>query len=177
MDEKEFTKEIQQKLQAKLVNYEVSTGENLIYRVIIDDNIEYRPRNPKKPSRGNLSFQTDLMIKQNSVPLVIIEIKHKSLTTHDVLTYSMKAQRHKEIYTYLRYGLIIGKFQFIPNRFFTHNYGFDFALVIENIEVESINKLIRVINAQIENSKKLLDIMKKKKKVIIFNTVIETEYQ
>lgn len=176
MDEKEFTKEIQRKLQVELVGYEVLTGENLVYRVIIDDKVEYKPKNPKKPSRGNLSFQTDLMIKQNSLPLVIIETKYGGFSTHDVLTYSIKAQKHKEIYPYIRYGLLIENSNIIYNRFFTHNSGFDFALAIKNIETESINKLIRVINAQIENAKKLLDILKKGNNIILFNTIIETEY-
>ncbi len=176
MKEKEFTEEIQQKLQVKLVDYEVLMGENLVYRVIIDDKIEYKPKNPKKPIRGNLSFQTDLMIKQNSVPLVIIEIKYGKFTTHDVLVYSIKAQKHKEIYPYIRYGLLIGDYKIIYNRFFTHNFGFDFALAIADTEIGSINKLTRVINAQIENAEKLLNILKKGNNVILFNTVIETEY-
>jgi len=176
MDEKEFTEEVQQKLQVKLADYEVLIGENLIYRVIIDDNVEYKPKDPKEPSRGNLSFQTDLMIKRNKVPLVIIEVKYGKFTTHDVLVYSIKAQKHKEIYPYIRYGLLIGDYKIIYNRFFTHNFGFDFALAIADTEIGSINKLTRVINAQIENAEKLLNILKKGNNVILFNTVIETEY-
>ncbi len=173
MNEKELTEIVQQKLQEKLGDYEVLISENLIYKVFIDDHLEYEPKNPKKPSRGNLSFQTDLMIKDNNIPLVVIEVKNNGFSTHDILIYSTKAQRHKEIYPYLRYGFLIGNLNVIHNRFFIHNYGFDFALAIENCEIENINKLIKIINSQIENAKKLLSILKKESKVTLFNTTLD----
>ncbi len=175
MNEKEFTEIIQQELQKSLGDYEVLISENLIYKVFIDDTLEYKPKNPEKPSRGNLSFQTDLMIKDNNIPLVVIEVKYNGFSTHDVLTYSTKAQKHKEIYPYLRYGFLVGNLNVIHNRFFIHNYGFDFALAIENYETENINKLTKIINSQIENAKNLLSIIKKEGKVTLFNTKIEIE--
>jgi len=56
---------------------------------------------------------------------------------------------------------------------FTHNSGFDFALAIKDIETESISKLIQVINSQIESAKKLLDVIKERNNVVLFNTIIE----
>ena len=50
------------------------------------------------------------------------------ITTHDVLTYSTKARKHKQVYPYLRYGLVIGSVERIPRRFFTHNEGLDFCV-------------------------------------------------
>lgn len=106
------------------------------------------------------------MIKQNILPLVVIETKIRRFSTHDVLTYSIEAQKHKKIYPYMRYGLLIGNSNVAYNRFFTHNSGFDFALAIKDIETESINKLIQVINSQIESAKKLLDVIKERNNVV-----------
>lgn len=175
MREEEFKKEIQRKLKDELIDYEILINENLVYKVIVNDKGEYRPEKPRKPKRGYYSFQTDLMIKQNILPLVVIETKIRSFSTHDVLTYSIKAQKHKEIYPYMRYGLLIGNSNVVYNRFFTHNSGFDFALAIKDIETESISKLIQVINSQIESAKKLLDVIKERNNVVLFNTIIEIE--
>ncbi len=173
MNEKEFTEKVQQELQERLKDYEVLVSENLIYKVFIDDILQYKPKNPEKPSRGNLSFQTDLMIKYDNLPLVVIEVKQNGFSTHDILIYSTKAQKHKEIYPYLRYGFLVGNLKVIQNRFFIHNYGFDFALAIENYETENINKLTEIIGSQIENAKKLLSIFKKESNVTFFNTKLD----
>jgi hypothetical protein len=45
-----------------------------------------------------------------------------------VLTYSTKARRHKQVYPYLRYGLVVGNIEEIPWRFFAHNEGLDFCV-------------------------------------------------
>ena len=61
----------------------------------------------REPKRGDSAFQTDLCIFEEKspellLPRIVLEFK-TTLTTHDVLTYSMKAERHKAIYPYLRY--------------------------------------------------------------------------
>lgn len=175
MNEKEFTESVRQKLQERLGDYEVLTHENLIYKVFINDILDYQPKNPEKPSRGNLSFQTDLMIKKDNLPLVVIEVKYTKFSSHHILTYSTKAQRHKEVYPYLRYGFLVGNLNVLYNRFFIHNYGFDFAIAVENLETENMNKLTKIINSQIENAKLLLGIFKKESNVSLFNTKIFVE--
>ncbi len=52
---------------------------------------------------------------------MVFEFK-TSLTTHDVLTYSTKARRHKQIYPYLRYGLLVSTETSVPRRFFIHTW-------------------------------------------------------
>ena len=130
MNEKDFTEIIYRELENSLVNsgYIVSIYENLLYKLIIDDRGELQPHNFKSPARGQYAFQTDIVIKKRinekvSIPLVVIEIKYGGLTTHDVLTYSAKALKHKDIYPYLRYGLVLGGLKSIPNRFFVHKSG------------------------------------------------------
>jgi len=72
---------------------------------MIDENLNFVPVSPQAPKRGILAFQTDLLIAKNSIPLAVIETKYGGFSTHDVLVYSVKAQKHKETYPYLRYGL------------------------------------------------------------------------
>ena len=170
MNEKEFTEIIQEFLQKSLENHDILISENLVYNVVIDEHGNYNPKNPKKPTRGNFAFQTDLLIKQNDIPLVVIEIKLGRFTTHDVITYSSKALKHKEVYPYLRYGLVIGASSNIQNRFFTHNVGFDFSLALKNTEVEELMQLIEVVNDQLQNAKSLLNIFSRKTKVKSYST-------
>jgi len=91
--------------------YEVKIDENLIYRVIINEKLKFEPNEPRTRRRGSYAFQTDLLIirKDTRFPLVVIETKYNGFSTHDVLTYSTKAKKHKEIYPYLRYGLVVGE--------------------------------------------------------------------
>jgi hypothetical protein len=49
------------------------------------------------------------------------------MTTHDVLTYSAKARKHKQVYPYLRYGFVVPEVEFVPRRFFIHNDALDYS--------------------------------------------------
>lgn len=157
MDEKRLAQTLQRKLSKSLMSYGISNGESILYKIFIDDKGHIRPPNPKKPSRGHLAFETDILIKQRATPLVIMELKYKSLTTHDVLTYSTKALKHKEIYPYIRYGLVVYGYSCLPGRFFTHNVGFDYAFVMNNMNSD-YNKLLSIIRSEIKASKRLIKI-------------------
>ena len=61
----------------------------------------------------------------------------------------------------------------MPKRFFTHNIGFDFAFSMRNFEI--LELLPSIIEKQIENAKELLKILKKEKKVNIFNIGFNTK--
>ena len=179
MNEKEFTKQLLRKLQEGLKNKGVKVQEksNLIYKISIDENLSFVPNKPHKPKRGDYAFQTDLLIvkKGNNTPLVVIEIKYNGFSTHDILTYSAKAQKHKEIYPYLRYGLVVGKSDKIHNRFFTHNTGFDFAYVLNSIaDTKSIKELVKIVKQQIDNAFLLLNIVKKDR-IKKFNTILNID--
>lgn len=89
--------------------------------------------------------------------MVIIETKWGKFSTHDVLTYSTKALKHKETYPYIRYGLVVGGKNKIDKRFFTHNVGFDFAIALE-IDERNIKRLFTVIQKQLKSAEKFLDI-------------------
>ena len=177
MNETEFTEKLKDELQNELgSNIKVERNKNLIYKVIVNDEFKYEPNDPKEPKRGSYAFQTDLLVTNTGgLPLVVIEIKYGGFTTHDVLTYSIKAQRHKEIYPYLRYGLVVGGENKIYNRFFTHNIGFDFAYAFSNIDYFSIKELTEIIKQQIENAHLLLDVLKNKNQAKKFSTIIQLD--
>ena len=157
MAEESLSKKLVKVLSALLPDYKVSKNENILYRIYIDENGEIKPKETKEPKRGQSAFQSDLLIS-DKVPLVAIEIKFDSLSTHDILTYSTKAVKHKEIYPYLRYGLVVGNKERISRKFFTHNTGFDFAFALTNIS-DDIGTLTEVIVKQIESAKSLIRIM------------------
>lgn len=87
-------------------------------------------------------------------------MKFGGFSTHDVLTYSAKATKHKEIYPYLRYGLVIGKKEKIDRKFFTHNSGFDFAVAIEN--PDNLSEVTDIAKQQLQDSERLLGVFQGK---------------
>jgi len=194
MNEKEFRKRLRERLQRELgdeielrdgrrVRVKVEMNKNLIYKVVVlpslnNENFErqkivFEPNNPREPRRGKYAFQTDLLIvREDDLPLVAIEIKYRSPNTHHILTYSTKAQEHKKIYPYLRYGLVIGGENRIPNRFFTHNIGFDFAYALNSVD-DNIGDLVDIIKKQIESANLLLQVLRRENQVKKFSTIVE----
>jgi len=113
----------------------VERGVPLLYQVTVDNNLKVMDADAvRKPRRGTSAFQTDLCIFENKgndiwLPRVVLEFK-TGITTHDVLTYSVKAQKHKSIYPYLRHRFIAYDENNVPGRFFTHNTNLDFCFCI-----------------------------------------------
>ena len=103
-----------------------SCGERLPYRH------EVFGYQLNKPTETILtSYQTDLLVvdiepNDQWTPRVVIECKLGSLSSHDALTYSAKAETHKQVHPYLRYGILVGKHSDIPWRLFRHGAYFDF---------------------------------------------------
>lgn len=124
---------------------------------MIDGRGLVEPENPADPTRGRLAFETDVSIFNDKVPLVVLETKYASYSTHDLLTYSTKAIRHKEVYPYLRYGFVVEDVWDggLRRTFFVHNYGFDFALAIRR--KSDMNDLVRIVKRQIHAAELMLD--------------------
>lgn len=129
-----------QDLMVELLNKKINTkkfiarrGKAILYELKVDEELNV-VGNPKSPKRGSGAFETDVTIfakKGNvEVPFIVIEVKEK-LTSHDVITYSNKASRHKAVYPYLRYGLVSYGIDSIPKRFFKHNEHIDFFLAVK----------------------------------------------
>ena len=176
MTEAEFGEILKEMLRESLPNdYTVSTKENLLYKVFVDENGAYTPRGPKELRRGNFAFQTDLLIKKNALPLLVLELKYGGFTTHDILTYSAKALKHKEVYPYLRYGLVLGDITRVTSKFFTHNTGFDFAMVMDDVAKKDATRFIREIEKQLRSAELLLKILTKDIVVKCFSQSIEVD--
>lgn len=160
-DERQFRQTILTVLKKAFSNYTVTEGENLLYKLFIDTEGNLQPSSYGKPKRGQWAFQTDILIKNHAVPLVVIETKYGGFSTHDVLTYSTKALKHKEVYPYIRYELLVGEISKIQGRFFTHNVGFDFAIALRNTE-EEFKELVEIVKGQIKNAELMLDVLNRK---------------
>lgn len=162
---------------------EVRRGAALLYQVTVDNNLRVmaseRVRNPR---RGDSAFQTDLAIFEKrdaevSLPRVVLEFKTR-ISTHDVLTYSTKAEKHKAIYPYLRYGLVASNESYIPGRFFTHNEGIDFCLCAGGLsEAESARAFAQIIRSEVECSRVLERVAFGQSKARIYRTdvVLQSE--
>lgn len=172
MSEGHFRDRLHRELENDLPNYTVEKSANLLYKLFIDAQGELQPANFANPKRGQLAFQTDILIKNAKVPLVVIEIKYGGFSTHDILTYSAKALRHKEVYPYVRYGLVVGGANKIDRKFFTHNSGFDFAIAISN-EQYNFEELVNLIKEQLHVAECMLDVLKGNRKVRKYISNIE----
>ena len=132
MNEKQFSDEIWKYLKESLKSHQVSQGESLLYKLIIGTDGKTKPEKTDLPSRGNYAFQTDILVKEKNIPLVVVELKYGGFSTHDVLVYSTKAIKHKEIYPYLRYGLVVGGQDKIDRKFFiTYKYVFQIGFLLD----------------------------------------------
>lgn len=158
-----------------MINYQISPDNNLTPMIKAND-----------PKRGNFAFQTDLCIflKKDcdlKIPKVVIEFKNNP-TTHDIITYSNKARKHKSVYPFLRYGLISYNISKIPGRFFLHNESMDFCLALKDylknqdgelLNHEGISMLKNLIRDELETSNLLDKILFNKHSYNYFRTNIE----
>lgn len=121
-------------------------------------------------------YETDILvyeeIKGVIKPRVIIELKVSSVTTHDAITYSDKAQLHKNVTPYIRYGIAIGdrKHYPLPGRLFRHGLNFDFMISFKDFKLtpEETNTFVDLlkheINASIQIEEMLADSRKSTRK-------------
>lgn len=137
----------------------VQRGASLLYQVTVDNQLSLTV-NVKRPARGNSAFQTDLCVfekksEEVSIPRVVMEFKTR-ITTHDVLTYSAKATKHKQVYPYLRYGIVASNETAVPGRLFTHNESLDFCATVSGLEGQALSDFFAsLLSAEVESSRKL----------------------
>lgn len=98
--------------QIEEFGYKITTQVNLPYANFCDridstgKAIDY--------GKGKKAYAVDALIyreveNNEKIPLVVIEGKIKSHSSHDAITYSEKAQHHKTVFPHLRYGFIVLK--------------------------------------------------------------------
>jgi hypothetical protein len=137
----------------------VGRGVPLLYQVTVDNSLSITV-DVKKPIRGRSSFETDLCVLEQrlegiSIPRVVMEFKTR-VTTYDVLTYSAKAERHKQIYPYLRYGLVAAGESSVPGRVFTHNQSLDFFAGVKGLEGAALRDFFsELLQAEVKTSRLL----------------------
>ena len=137
----------------------IQRGAALLYQVTVDNKLQLTVE-PRRPVRGDSAFQTDLCVFDAKsvdvvIPRVVLEFKTK-ITTHDVLTYSAKARKHKQVYPYLRYGLVVSDEVVVPRRFFVHNDLLDFFAALKNLRAEELEDFFsRLLTKEVETSRKL----------------------
>lgn len=67
-----------------------------------------------------------------------------------------KARKHKQVYPYLRYGIIIAERKTIPGRFFTHNDSLDFCVAAKSYGMNGLSGLFRnLLKAEVDASRQL----------------------
>jgi len=113
----------------------------------------------------NRRYQTDVFVYDvtengSDIPLVIIECKVGKVTTHDLQTYGVKADSHRTIYPYLRYGMVIGEFApkgaSIQYKMLIHGQSFDFiAVMMKGKEKPQIDSFKDVLADEIEAARTL----------------------
>lgn len=103
------------------------------------------------------------LLKTDALKDVVIEAKIDSVTTHDSITYSQKAQTHKNVHPYLRYGILIGNRAHypLPGRLFRHGQHFDFMVSWKAFEAEKEEwtNLMEILKLEIKASKALEEVI------------------
>jgi hypothetical protein len=136
----------------------IEQGKVLLYQITLDNTLNPTVEDFKKPKRGDSAFQTDLCVferKSNDVklPRVVLEFK-AGISTHDVLTYSAKARKHKQVYPYLRYGIVVSHEDAVPHRFFMHNEALDFFAPLKNTKNTQLGAFFsRLIKREVATSR------------------------
>lgn len=122
-----------------------------------------------KPDKQHFtSYETDILVYEQLdtdiwKPRVIIETKLDSVTTHDSITYSQKAQTHKNVHPYLRYGILIGNREDnpLPGRLFRHGQHFDFMVSWRTLKPDKteLKTLIDIVLDEVKSSRTLDEII------------------
>jgi len=139
-------------------NIKVDTLKKLPYTSEI---IEYKINFKTYRRPPNMLFETDLLIYEQTddiiKPRIIIEAKLSKITTHDAIVYSYKAQNHKTITPFIRYGIIIGDrgHHPLPGRLFRHGTNFDFMMSFQKEEISKEEKkvFVNLIEKELRYSK------------------------
>jgi len=167
MNEREWVKsivgDIEKALRSVNPNLRATDGKKLPY------SNEILTYTGDEPTNHNLiSYETDILIyellnEQEWKPRIIVEAKIDSVTTHDAITYSQKAQTHKNVHPYLRYGILIGnrKHYPLPGRLFRHGQHFDFMASWQGFSAnkDEWNGLTKILKSEYEASVKLEEII------------------
>jgi hypothetical protein len=145
--------------------YQIKRGAVLLYRINVDQHLTIQV-DIRKPTRGKSAFETDLCVfekrslvdvpeKHILIPRVVMEFK-TGITTHDVLVYSAKAKKHKQIYPYLRYGMVASRHLTVPGLFYSHNESLDFCASVKGLATTDLAAFFgNLLTSELNFSKKM----------------------
>jgi hypothetical protein len=157
----------------------IERGAPLLYAVTVNNALQVTV-NPKKPVRGQSAFETDLCVFEQKpgnikIPRLVMEFKHR-IRTHDIITYNAKAHKHKQVYPYLRYGIVMSGETTIPAHLFLHNEALDFGLAALGAGPDAFAKTLgRIITREVAASRQLEEIAFLKPNVVAFFTELSLE--
>lgn len=157
---------LQERLSKFYDNIYVSDQKKLSYAYEIKSYFD----DDSTPSCNSARYTTDILLyerlKENEWrPRIVVEAKLGSVTTHDAITYSQKANNHKSVHPYLRYGILLGGFGgSLPGRLYRHGAFFDFMMAIDGeiLNKKEMDRLVDAIRDEVEASRRL--------EVILFQT-------
>tara|TARA_B100000315_G_C14348460_1_gene482882 strand:- start:139 stop:690 length:552 start_codon:yes stop_codon:yes gene_type:complete len=158
MNEVKWTQMVSKRLDERVKDYCIEGKKKLTYA---NEIIRYGKDEPKY---NYMKYQTDILVyekgsNENWIPRIVIEGKINSVTTHDAITYSKKAQSHKYVHPYLRYGILLGnrKHHSLPGSLFRHGSHFDFMLSWKDFIPSSseLEDLLNIVDKEIKASKEL----------------------
>ena len=118
----------------------------------------------EEPESTVIRYQTDLVLLEEFeesrwTPRVVVEAKLGSINTHDAITYSQKAEAHRAVHPYLRYGVMLGNRRNhpLPGRLYRHGTQFDFMISFQSFEPTrtEIRRFLEVLRSEIEASRSL----------------------
>lgn len=160
MKENEWTASVKELLQGSNIgdNIYFDTLNKVPYaQEIVSYGLDFTENNQSK-----MEFETDLLVYEKTdiiKPRIIIEAKVNSVTTHDAITYSYKAQSHKNVTPYIRYGIMLGnrKHYPLPGRLFRHGTNFDFMISFKEytLNQEERDIFVEMIRKEIDYSRKI----------------------
>jgi hypothetical protein len=141
MTEQEFTDALIREVEPSITGARIKTGMSVLYEMPIDDDGKVHmgvDQDSGEPIRGKgTGFEQDILVFEEKtkgqttvIPRVIAEVKYNSVTTHDAIVYSYKAECIKRVYPFVRFGMVLGGFDTIPGRVLRHGKHFDFVLAM-----------------------------------------------
>jgi hypothetical protein len=160
MTEDEFADRLVELISAPLSPHKIGRKRSLLYDLSFDNKgVVTMGVDPDSgaPIRGRgRGFEQDILVFDEAtethshtsvIPRIVAEVKFGSVTTHDVIVYSEKADRIRRVYPYLRYGFVLGGMKHIPGRVLRLGQRFDFIAALdehlENVEVTRFATLMR----------------------------------
>lgn len=160
MRENEWTASIKELLQNSDIGDDIYF-DNLIKLPYAQEILSYE-LDFAENKESKMTFETDLLVYEKTdiiKPRVIIEAKIDNISTHDAITYSYKAQNHKNVTPYIRYGIMLGnrKHYPLPGRLFRHGTNFDFMISFKECVLSQEEKVafVDLIKKEVTYSRKI----------------------